>query len=117
MARQATTPRQLHFARAMRHEATPPEGLLWGILRDRRFLGHKFRRQAPLGPFIADFACLSARLVIELDGAQHAEDPGDKRRDAWFAANRFRVLRVWNNELTTNRNGVLDAVWHALEES
>jgi len=69
----------------------------------------------PIGPFIADFVCLSARLVIELDGGQHADDPRDLRRDAWFATDGFCTLRVWNNELSTNREGVLEAIWLALE--
>jgi very-short-patch-repair endonuclease len=88
--------------------------MLWGVLRDRRFTDYKFRRQVPIGPFIVDFACFDARLVIELDGSQHAEDPTDARRDAELARRGFRVLRVWNNELTENRDGVLHAIWAVL---
>jgi adenine-specific DNA-methyltransferase len=111
-----SAPRQTDFARSMRRQPTGAEEQLWRLLRDRQLVGHKFRRQVPIGPFIADFACYSARLVVELDGSQHADDPGDKKRDAWFAADGYRIIRVWNNELTHNREGVLQAIWHALTE-
>jgi very-short-patch-repair endonuclease len=104
------------FARNLRRRATPHERLLWGQLRSRRFAEFKFRRQVPIGPFIADFVCYEAKLVVELDGAQHADDPSDVRRDAEFDRRGFRVLRVWNNELTNNEAGVLDAIWYALSE-
>jgi very-short-patch-repair endonuclease len=109
-----SAPRQTGFARSMRHQPTEAEEQLWRLLKDRRLVGYKFRRQVPIGPFIADFACYSARLVIELDGSQHADDPGDKKRDAWFTADGFRTLRIWNNDLTTKRESVLQAIWHAL---
>jgi hypothetical protein len=69
----------------------------------------------PLGPYIADFACLSARLIVELDGTQHAESAHDKLRDRWFHDDDFRVLRIWNGDLIRNRPGVLDAIWFALQ--
>ncbi len=90
---------------------------MWQVLRDRRFIEHKFRRQVPVGPYIADFACHSARLIVELDGSQHAESAYDAIRDAELARHGYRVLRVWNDDLTDNRDGVLTAIWHALEES
>jgi very-short-patch-repair endonuclease len=93
---------------------TDAEGKLWFALRDRRFASFKFRRQVPIGHFIADFICFQARLVIEVDGSQHADSLADQRRDHWFAANRFRVLRFWNNEVLMNLEGVMTVVAEAL---
>jgi very-short-patch-repair endonuclease len=74
-----------------------------------------FRRQAPLGPFIADFACLDARLVVELDGGQHADQVvEDSQRTAYLAEHGFRVLRFWNNQVFTELDDVLEAIWLAL---
>jgi very-short-patch-repair endonuclease len=104
------------FARDMRKSATPHEGRLWGLLRDRRLESFKFRRQVPIGPFIADFVCFDRRLIVELDGGQHGENPSDVTRDAELARRGFRVLRIWNGDLTRNRNGVLEAIYAALED-
>ncbi len=101
-------------ARAMRRSMTDAERKLWFALRDRRFAGFKFRRQVPLGYFIADFVCFEERLVIEVDGGQHADSLWDKRRDRWFAANRFRVMRFWNNEVLSNIEGVMTLLAEAL---
>ncbi|MGD9984776.1 MAG: endonuclease domain-containing protein [Porticoccaceae bacterium] len=85
--------------------------MLWYHLRGHRFEGAKFKRQKPTGPFIVDFVCLESRLVIELDGGQHADDVAyDQRRDAWLAANGYRVLRFWNNEVMQNLPGVLERI-------
>jgi very-short-patch-repair endonuclease len=94
-------------ARGLRSRMTKAERKLWYALRDRRFAGFKFRRQVPIGPFIADFVCFDQRLVIEVDGGQHADSPQDKRRDRWLAANKFRVLRFWNNAVPSNPEGVV----------
>ena len=103
------------FARSLRRNSTEAEKRLWSVLRDRRLVGHKFRRQVPIGPYFADFACYDAKLVVELDGSQHIDDRAhDERRDAELARRGFEVLRVWNNELTNNRNGVIEAVFAAL---
>jgi very-short-patch-repair endonuclease len=93
---------------------TDAERKLWFALRDRRFAGFKFRRQVPTGPFIADFVCFEARLVIEVDGGQHADSIQDQRRDRWFAANKFRVMRFWNNEVRSNLEGVMSLLAEAL---
>ncbi|MBK8083523.1 MAG: endonuclease domain-containing protein [Devosia sp.] len=111
-----STPRTKTFARRLRRASTEAEKTLWGILRDRRFVDHKFRRQVPIGPYIVDFVCFEARLIVELDGSQHAENARDRLRDDWLARDGYRVLRVWKNDLTDNRDGVLTAIWHALEE-
>jgi very-short-patch-repair endonuclease len=109
------SPRLRRFARNLRHVATPHEDVLWTLLRNRRFVDFKFRRQVPIGPYIADFACLSARLIVELDGGQHAESEHDVKRDTWLSSENFRVLRVWNNQLNSERDAVLEAIWHALQ--
>jgi len=94
---------------------TDAERKVWYALRDRRFVQFKFRRQVPVGPYIADFVCFEARLVIELDGGQHAGSCRDKRRDRWFATNGFRVLRFWNNEVLLNIEGVMMLLARALK--
>jgi len=105
------------YARRLRREQTPHEARLWGLLRSRRFLGYRFRRQVPIGPYIADFVCHGRKLVIELDGGQHADDPSDAVRDAELQRRDYRVLRIWNSELTSNEDGVAEAILAALQES
>ncbi len=107
-------PRHAAFARHMRHDPTEAERILWLALRGRRFLAWKFRRQVPVGSYIADFLCFEARLIVEVDGGQHAESPRDVERDHWFAENGFRVLRLWNHEVMTSKQAALDAVYAAL---
>ena len=111
------TKRLRGFARSMRKDATEVEDRLWTLVRNRRFVDFKFRRQVPIGRYIVDLMCPSAMLIVELDGSQHAENEEDRVRDTWLAGQGYRVLRIWNNELTQNRDGVLDAIWHALQES
>jgi very-short-patch-repair endonuclease len=115
--RPTATPRMRKFAKSLRAEATEAERKLWGALRGRRFEGFKFRRQVPIGPFIVDLFCPAAKLVIELDGSQHADDPSDARRDAWLRAQRYRVLRIWNDEIASNLDGVAEAIWAELRDS
>ena len=100
----------------MRHGPTPQEDKLWRRLRGRRFAAHKFRRQVPIGAYIVDFVCFEARVIVEVDGAQHAESPHDRQRDAWLSAEGFRVLRFWNNQIDQQMDAAADAIWHALEE-
>jgi very-short-patch-repair endonuclease len=98
----------------LRQRMTNAERKLWYALRDRRFARFKFRRQVPVGRFIADFVCFERRLVIEVDGGQHAESVRDQWRDRWFAANGFRVLRFWNNEVLKNFEGVMTVLAETL---
>ena len=102
-------------ARALRVAITDAERKLWYALRDRRFSGFKFRRQVPIGRFIVDFVCFERRLVIEVDGGQHADSARDVWRHRWFVANDFRVLRFWNNDVLCNLEGVLTMVAQALQ--
>jgi very-short-patch-repair endonuclease len=103
-------------ARAMRRQPTPSERKLWFALRNWQVDGLKFRRQVLIGPYIADFFCPAARLVIEVDGATHAGSETDPRRDQWMRAQGLRVLRVWNNEVMGNLEGVLEIIRAAARE-
>jgi very-short-patch-repair endonuclease len=94
-------------ARALRSRMTDAERKLWFALKDRRFDAFKFRRQVPIGPYIADFLCFESRLIVEVDGGQHAESARDVERDAWLMRNAFRVVRYWNNDVLQNLEGVL----------
>jgi very-short-patch-repair endonuclease len=105
----------LHRSRRLRREITPQEAILWRALRSRRFEGFKFRRQMWLVGFIADFACPQARLVVEADGSQHAENPDyDLERGLAFERIGWRTLRFWNNEINENLEGVLISIREAL---
>ena len=103
-------------ARRLRKESTDAEQRLWLHLRAHRFGRHKFKRQQPIGPYIVDFVCFDSRLVIEIDGGQHADATrSDSIRDAWLARGNFRVLRFWNNEVLGNIEGVMQAILLSLE--
>ncbi len=100
-------------AKAMRQALTNAETMLWSRLRRGQIRGLKFRRQHPIGPFIVDFACWEARLVIEVDGATHSsesERKKDANRTAFLDQAGWDVLRVWNNEVYSNLNGVIEAI-------
>jgi very-short-patch-repair endonuclease len=97
-------------ARRLRHESTDAERKLWNRLRSRAIDGHKFVRQEPIGPFIVDFACRELRLVVEVDGGQHATDKRDPIRDRWLNERGYRVLRFWNNDVLGNVDGVLEVI-------
>ena len=104
-------------ARALRHQATPAEVVLWVKLRDRSLANAKFRRQVPAGPYILDFAAKSHRLIIEVDGETHAvgDRPArDARRDTWLKGKGWRVLRFTNREVLGNLDGVLQVLMMAL---
>ena len=94
-------------ARQLRSRMTVAERKLWFALKDRRFSAFKFRRQVPIGPYVVDFLCFERRLVVEVDGGQHAESVRDVIRDQWLAQNDFRVLRFWNSDVLQNLDGVL----------
>ena len=91
---------------------------MWRELRARQLQGHKFRRQQPLGRFFVDFVCLEKRLVVELDGGQHAEDEQrryDLRRSSWLEQQGFRIERFWDHEVLKNLESVKEAIAKALE--
>jgi very-short-patch-repair endonuclease len=93
-------------ARALRSRMTDAERKLWHMLRDRRFVGAKFRWQVPLGRYVADFFSFERQVVIEVDGGQHSEKMSDVARDNWFRREGFTVVRFWNNEVLRNLDGV-----------
>jgi very-short-patch-repair endonuclease len=110
MPHQNISTKQKQNARKLRHGLTPAERELWRRLREEPFKYFKFRRQAVIGRFIADFVSFPCQLIIELDGGQHALNNHfayDRERDAWFEKEGFYVLRFWNNNVIENINGVL----------
>jgi very-short-patch-repair endonuclease len=104
-------------ARGLRQSATDAENTLWFRLRSRRLNGHKFVRQEPIGSYTVDFVCRESRLVIEVDGGQHADSASDAVRDKWLTDRNYRVLRFWNNEVLRNMAGVLETIAAALAEA
>ncbi len=106
---------QLERAKAMRSAMTPPEAVVWKMLRAKRLNGHKFARQVPVGPYIVDFAARRAKLIVELDGRSHdATVAYDTRREAALIALGYRVLRFTNGDVATNPDGIARAIDHAL---
>src|SRR5690242_13287306 len=104
-------------ARRLRLNSTAAEAKLWRHLRQLETRGTHFRRQVPIGDFVVDFACMAARLVIEVDGSQHGEEPNlsrDTHRTTWLEAEGYRVVRFWNSDITCNIQGVLDVIYGAL---
>ncbi len=112
---QQSTPTAQRNARSLRREMTDSERKLWSRLRGEQ-LGVKFRRQHPLGNYIADFACLDPKLVVELDGSQHADqEEYDARRDAFLQAQGFALLRFASNEPYSNMDGTLTVIHERLK--
>ena len=106
------------YARELRGQQSDVESRLWNVLRDRRFFGHKFRRQHPVENFILDFYCPDQHLAIELDGGQHAEQEGyDQRRDATLTKLGIRILRFWNHDLLQQAEAVLQVIFDALGQA
>jgi adenine-specific DNA-methyltransferase len=98
-------------ARQLRRDQTDAEQVLWGRLRDRQLCDAKVRRQHPIGPFITDFCCPQRKLIVELDGGQHAvEIAADQKRSRFLEGEGYRVLRFWNHEVLTNTAGVLERI-------
>ena len=94
---------------------TDAEKTLWQHLRFRQLDGYKFRRQCPIGSYIVDFVCFERKLIIELDGRQHAEQiVYDSKRTAWFQSEGFQVLRFWNNQVLSETDSVLNAIINVL---
>lgn len=105
------------YAKQLRRNATDAERKLWRHVRNRQLDGHRFRRQQPLGPYIVDFVCLDKKLIVEVDGGQHAERVGrDEKRTAWLELQGFRVLRFWNKQVLTEIEEVKQSIMMALEE-
>jgi tryptophan synthase alpha chain len=99
----------------LRREETEAERMLWRGLHQLPEKVH-WRRQTPIGPYVADFACLEAGIIVEADGSQHAESSRDRKRDRWLEGQAFRILRFWNNDVLQNLGGCLEAIRHSLAE-
>jgi very-short-patch-repair endonuclease len=111
-----TAKRIRNFAKRMRHEPTDAELAMWRLLRDRRLGRFKFRRQVPFQNFILDFVCFEKRLIIEIDGSQHASSKRDDARQAVLIAEGFRVARYWNNDVLPQPSAVLEDIFVRLAE-
>ena len=112
--------KQRDRARSLRRDSTDAETIIWNAIRAHRLHGARFRRQTPIGPFIVDFVCPAANLIVELDGGQHFEtehERRDARRDAFLASKGYRVLRFNNHDVMANRQGVLETIAAAVEHA
>ena len=108
----------LSRARALRREPTEAENTLWKHLRGRRMMGCKFRRQVVIEPYIVDFVCLEAKLIVEADGGQHSDQLSyDAQRTVRLEGLGFRALRFWNHEILCETQGVLEKIAAALHEA
>lgn len=106
--------RLTRIARRLRRDRSEAENRLWYHIRNRQLEGEKFVFQFQIGPFVADFACRSAGLAIELDGGQHSDSEADAGRTEVIEAHGYRVIRFWNNDVLNNIEGVLEAIRHEL---
>ncbi len=107
----------VQFARDLRQQMTDAERRLWYLLRRKQLEGFRFRRQAPVGKYIADFVCFGERLIVEVDGGSHVDAQAyDEARTAWLKSEGFRVLRFWNNDVLGNQEGVLQTILEALSD-
>jgi len=100
----------------MRREPTDAEAAMWRLLRDRRLASFKFRRQVPFKDFILDFACFEKRLIVEIDGSQHASSDRDAARDTVLMAEVFQIARYWNNDVPQQPSAVLEDIFAKLAE-
>ena len=101
-------------ARSLRSALTPAESALWRRIRSRQLGGFKFVPQEPIGLYYVDFVCRDRRLIVELDGGQHAGRVSDRRRDDDLSALGYRVIRIWNNDVIENIEGVLQSLMSEL---
>ncbi|WP_368856588.1 endonuclease domain-containing protein [Chelativorans sp. ZYF759] len=97
-------------ARALRWQENSAEGLLWQELRGRQLAGFQFTRQFPIGPYFADFCCRKSKLVVEVDGSQHADSEHDRRRDLFIRSAGYAILRFWNGDVLKHRTAVCESI-------
>ena len=106
------------FAKKLRQQLTDAEHVLWKNLRAHRMAGHKFRRQVVIEPYIVDFVCLEARLIVEADGGQHLEQAeSDSERTAFLESLGYTVIRFWNHEILKDTQTVLEQIHSHLTET
>ena len=111
-------PKTQQRAQSLRNRTTDAERFLWNRLRRRQLHGYRFRRQVPLGNYIADFVCIEAKLIIELDGSQHQQHLAyDQERTRYLEQRGFKILRVWDNQAFTETESVLEAISIMLKSS
>ncbi|MFA5076762.1 MAG: endonuclease domain-containing protein [Patescibacteria group bacterium] len=106
------------LARNLRKNSTSQESKLWYLLRSKNFSDNKFRRQYPIGDYIVDFCCPASKLIIELDGGGHNKNDQilkDNKRDQYLKSQGFKILRVWNNEIDKNLDGVANEIYYHLK--
>jgi very-short-patch-repair endonuclease len=106
--------RKVRIERGLRSRQTDAERKPWFAVRDQRLSGFEFVRQEAIGPFIVNFVCRDKRLVVEVDGGQRADGAEDAARDAFLTGEAYRVMRFWNNDVLSNRDGVLTVILEAL---
>jgi very-short-patch-repair endonuclease len=107
-------PKIVKYARKLRKNSTPWEKKLWGFLKSSKFYGFKFRRQFSIGNYIVDFCCVKEKFIVELDGGHHNTPQGigyDKKRYEFLKKSGYRVLRIWNNEIENNLEGVGEKIY------
>ena len=113
--RPLVSPEMRDRARELRSEETPFEQTFWMRVRAGRLGGFKFRRQQAIGPYVVDFVCQQAKLVVELDGSQHLENTEyDQRRDEWLRLQGYRVFRIWNHDWVLRQDTVMEELWSLL---
>ncbi len=109
------SPANISRARGLRRGDNIAEACLWNELKAKKLGGHKFVRQMPFGPYFADFACRARKLVVEIDGSQHADSAYDQKRDEFMRSAGYSVLRVWNGDVLKEMDAVCDTILAALE--
>ena len=105
-------------SRELRKNMTPQERKLWNIIRNRQFFGYRFRRQFPIGAYIADFICREKKIIIEIDGGQHNTDENlvyDRNRTEYLNSEGYNVVRFWNNDIDNNMSGVYEKLKEIFE--
>jgi very-short-patch-repair endonuclease len=105
------------IAKELRYSETESEKFLWTLLRAKKLNGVKFRRQEPVGQYVVDFVCFEKKLIIEIDGGQHSDEKNkeyDEIRTKWLQSQGFRVIRFWNNDVSSNIEGVITRIKEAL---
>jgi very-short-patch-repair endonuclease len=109
-------PKRIRLAQSLRKTKVPAETLLWKVLRNRTLAGFKFRRQHPIGPYVADFACVAYKLIVEVDGVSHLEPKNDQVRSTFLKEAGWWVLRFWNTEIYDDLEAVQEAIYRKCME-
>ena len=107
------------LAKGLRYSETKAEKFLWTLLRAKKLNSVKFRRQAPVGQYVVDFISFEKKLIIEIDGGHHSDEKNqeyDEIRAKWLQSQGFRVIRFWNNDVSSNIDGVITRIKEALDE-